>query len=85
VENDIDKSSSSAWPQQVGIHRVAWNSGNGLAAAGMLASATASGICRVDWLQGRWLKGKIPYGNVANVRRESEPDDMDVDLSLSDE
>lgn len=57
---------------------MSWNQGNGLAAAGMLASGSAAGLCRVDLLNGRWLKGKIPYGTVAEIRREGS-DDMDVD------
>lgn len=60
-----------------------WNNGNGPAAACLLASGTAAGLCRVDWLQGRWMKGKIPYGNIANVRKEVDVNDMDVDGSLS--
>jgi transcription factor C subunit 6 len=64
---------------------VKWNSGNGFAGARLLASGTASGICRIDWLEGRWMKGKIPYGSIANVRREMDTvDDMDVDMSMSD-
>lgn len=31
------------------------------------------------------MKGKIPYGSIANVRREMDTvDDMDVDMSMSD-
>jgi transcription factor C subunit 6 len=62
---------------------VTWNSGNGLAASGLLASATASGLCRIDLLEGRWMKGKIPYTGVANIRRESDVA-MDVDADSED-
>jgi transcription factor C subunit 6 len=82
--SETEKTTSGAWPWQIGIHRVVWNGGNGLGAAGMLASATASGICRVDWLQGRWLKGRIPYGSVPKIRGELNTDGMDVDDSSSE-
>ena len=64
--------SIGSWPRQVGIQRVVWNEGNGLASAGMLASATASGLCRIDFLEGRWMKGKIPRNSIENIRGEDE-------------
>lgn len=64
-----------AWPPEVGIHRATWNSGNGLANACWLASATASGLCRVDWLTGRWIQGRMPYYSVEGIRNEVEADD----------
>ncbi|KAJ3995652.1 hypothetical protein F5050DRAFT_1573164 [Lentinula boryana] len=75
---------TGVWPREVGVQRVVWNNGNGLAAAGMLASATGSGLCRVDVLSGRWLKEKgvkMPYGGIENIRLEGDSvgDDMDVD------
>src|SRR5438552_2753391 len=82
---ESEKTSTGAWPPQVGIHHVVWNNGNGLGAAGIMASATGSGICRVDFLQGRWLKGKIPYGNIAKVRGELHADDMEVDNTSEEE
>jgi transcription factor C subunit 6 len=51
----------------------------------MLASATASGICRVDWLQGRWLKGRVPYGSVPKIRGELDTDEIEVADSSSEE
>jgi transcription factor C subunit 6 len=51
----------------------------------MLASATASGICRVDWLQGRWLKGRVPYRSVPKMRGELDTDEMEVEDSLYEE
>jgi transcription factor C subunit 6 len=71
-------SSTGAWPTQVGVHRVSWNSGNGFSAAGLLGSGTASGLGRVDWLEGRWLMGRVPYVSIANMRKE-------VELEVSDE
>lgn len=38
----------------------------------MLGSGTASGLCRIDWLEGRWLKGNVPYGSVEAIRGELE-------------
>jgi transcription factor C subunit 6 len=75
---------TGVWPRQVGVHRVTWNCTNGLAAAGLLASATASGLCRVDELWGRWMKDKVPYLGVEHIRVEMEDADaMDVDSDES--
>ncbi|TCD70271.1 hypothetical protein EIP91_004172 [Steccherinum ochraceum] len=63
---------TGAWSPEVGVQRVVWNDGNGLAAAPLLASATGSGLCRVDWLMGRWYKDRIPYSNVETIRQEVE-------------
>ncbi|TFK46673.1 hypothetical protein OE88DRAFT_1648431 [Heliocybe sulcata] len=70
---------TGAWPAEVGVHRTAWNSGNGLANAPLLASATASGLCRVDWLLGRWMKDKVPYGGVDAMRATAEMDSEEED------
>jgi transcription factor C subunit 6 len=76
---------TGAWPSEVGVHRVTWNSSNGLAAAGLLASATASGLCRVDELWGRWMKGKVPYAGIEHIRMElaEDADAMEVDSDES--
>lgn len=65
------------------MHKVTWNNGNGLSGCGLLASATASGLCRVDNLWGRWMKDKVPYGGIQHIRREELEDDMDVDSEES--
>lgn len=70
--------STGVWPSEVGVHRVAWNTGNGLGGAPLLASTTGSGLCRVDWLLGRWIRNKVPYVNVPNMRKEVD-DIMDED------
>lgn len=73
-------STTGVWPPLIGVHRVVWNSGNGLSGASLLGSATASGLCRVDWLEGRWLKGNVPYRSIEAIRIEEEgADDMDED------
>ncbi|KAG6370153.1 hypothetical protein JVT61DRAFT_12374 [Boletus reticuloceps] len=63
---------TGVWPPEIGIHRVAWNNGNGLGGAPLLASATASGLCRVNWLLGRWTKDRTPYVSVPKMRKEVE-------------
>ena len=63
-------SATGAWPHQVGVHRVVWNNGNGLEASALVAAGTASGLCRVEWVWGRWVRGKIPYGSVGAMRME---------------
>lgn len=37
-------------------------------------------------LWGRWIKGKVPYGGIEQIRRESDGDGdaMDVDSEASD-
>ena len=62
--------SAGAWPPEVSVTRVAWNNGCGLARAPLLASATASGLCRVDWLLGHFQDDRIPYGGVQQIRFE---------------
>ncbi|KAF9473862.1 hypothetical protein BDN70DRAFT_885457 [Pholiota conissans] len=75
---------TGAWPREVGVHRVVWNNGNGLASAALMAAGTASGLCRIEMLAGRWLKDKIPYGGVEGIRME-DVDAMEVDSDLSEE
>lgn len=80
----IHPSSTGAWPREVGVHCVVWNTGNGLASSGLLASGTASGLCRVDVLWGRWSKEKIPYGGVENIRME-DGNAMEIDSEEEEE
>ncbi|WWC94831.1 hypothetical protein V866_001681 [Kwoniella sp. B9012] len=51
---------TAAWRPEVGIHKVTWNDGCGLARAGWLASGGASGLGRVEWIEGRWRGGRAP-------------------------
>jgi hypothetical protein len=44
-----------------------------LRSAPWLASGTASGLVRIDWLQGRWFRGAIPYTSISNIRFEGQP------------
>jgi transcription factor C subunit 6 len=68
-----------AWHPSVGVHRVAWHSGAGLGSAGLLASATGSGLCRVDFLGGRWFRDRVPYERVEAMRLEEDAMDVDVE------
>ncbi|KAI0080527.1 hypothetical protein K474DRAFT_202496 [Panus rudis PR-1116 ss-1] len=75
-------SGTSSWPSEVGVHRVVWNSVGGLSGCPLLVSATASGLCRVDWLLGRWMRDRIPYNGVEGMRQEGGarvPMDLDDD------
>ncbi|KAJ3559407.1 hypothetical protein NM688_g374 [Phlebia brevispora] len=73
--------SSGAWPPEIGVQRVVWNNGNGLANASRLASATGCGLCRVDWLTGKWLKERMPYYGIEGIRNEVDADDYMEDDS----
>ncbi|KAK7051012.1 hypothetical protein VNI00_005124 [Paramarasmius palmivorus] len=75
--NGNGQAHTGAWPREVGIHVVRWNSSNGPANAGLLASGTASGLCRVDWIWGRWMKGRIPYHGIPSIRGEEEGSSTD--------
>ncbi|KAG6848141.1 hypothetical protein H0H93_003035 [Arthromyces matolae] len=69
---------TGAWPRDVGVQRVTWNSCNGLAACALLA------LRRVDELWGRWIKGKVPYGGIENICSEVDDDMMHVDVVSDD-
>ncbi|KAG8967024.1 hypothetical protein FRC03_010871 [Tulasnella sp. 419] len=62
---------SGAWPPEVGVHCVAWNTSNGLTKCQLLASGTASGLCRIDNLWGRFRKDHVPYGGIEVLRGET--------------
>ncbi|KAJ7264024.1 hypothetical protein B0H12DRAFT_1102556 [Mycena haematopus] len=82
----VAPTSTGTWPEQIGVQRVVWNCGNGLAASSLLASSTASGLCRVDVVWGRWLNDKVPYMSIPAMRMEIEGTDddaMDVDSNDS--
>jgi transcription factor C subunit 6 len=68
---------SGAWHASVGVQHVAWHSWAGLTAVGLLASATGSGLCRVDFLEGRWFWDRVLYEWVEAMWLEE--DAMDVD------
>ncbi|KZO98669.1 hypothetical protein CALVIDRAFT_30913 [Calocera viscosa TUFC12733] len=70
--------STGAWSPQVGIHRVAWCNGSGLARSFMLASGGASGLVRIDWVSGTWIKGNMPYRKIEVLRGEVHGVDDDI-------
>jgi transcription factor C subunit 6 len=74
---------TGAWSPEVGIHCVTWNSGNGISNAHLLASATGSGLCRVDWLSGRWFRDRVPYYDIERMR--GELGDMEIDEEEDEE
>jgi len=53
---------SGDWPVEVGVHKICWNNNNGLGRANWIASGTASGLCRIDIVRGRFLGGRVPAG-----------------------
>lgn len=55
-----DHSKIGAWSPQVGIHRCTWNNAGGLGQAGWMASGGASGLGRVEWVQGVWRGAAAP-------------------------
>ena len=59
------------------MQRVGWHSGAGLAAGGLRASATGSGLCRVDFLEGRWFRDRFPYERVEAIRLEEDVMSLD--------
>lgn len=58
-KGDRLKKASPSWPPQISITSLAWNNGNGIGRAGMIASASASGLCRIDYMQGYKEEGKL--------------------------
>ena len=65
---------SGGWLPNVSVTRVVWNEGGGISQSAFLASATASGLCRVDWLLGRFVQDFVPYQGIENIRKEAETD-----------
>ncbi|WWC64454.1 uncharacterized protein I303_107064 [Kwoniella dejecticola CBS 10117] len=51
---------TAAWRPEVGIHKAVWNDACGLGKAGWVASGGASGLGRVEWIEGRWRGGRPP-------------------------
>lgn len=70
-------SSTGAWSSEIGVTKVAWNSGGGIARSPWLLSATASGLCRLDWLLGRFAQDRFPYSDIQRLRGEIEVGEVD--------
>jgi transcription factor C subunit 6 len=75
---------SGLWPSNVAVTTVRWNSCCGLGYAPFLLSGTASGIVRIDFLEGAWIRSAIPYGSIEKIRGEGEEDTGDESMSQSD-
>ncbi|KAG8947219.1 hypothetical protein FRC04_010942 [Tulasnella sp. 424] len=75
-ETEGKGSSSSTWPPEIGVLCTSWNP-NGLTKCQLLASATASGLCRIDDL---WSSAKGDKGAVAGKGKEKDQgEEMEVD------
>ncbi|KAG9034900.1 hypothetical protein FRB95_012457 [Tulasnella sp. JGI-2019a] len=61
---------TAGWPPEVSVHVVAWNTGNGLTKARLLASGMASGLVRVEELRG-WVRD----GVLSEAEDAAEADD----------
>ena len=66
---------TGAWPPEVSVTKTRWNNGSGLARASLLASSTASGLCRIDWLPGRFQNKRVPFGSVDFIRQSIDIDE----------
>ncbi len=60
VPNDPSVSKTANWSPPVGIHRVSWHNGGGIGRAGLLASGTASGLGRIDFVKGMFAHAANP-------------------------
>jgi hypothetical protein len=67
---DSTNAASGAWSPEVAVTCTRWNEGCGIGQAPLLASATASGLCRVDWLGGRFHGDRVPFGSIEAIRGE---------------
>lgn len=76
------QANSGVWAPEVGVQRATWNNGNGLGNCQLLLSGTASGLCRIDWVTGRWFKDRgLGPGGIGTLRGEV---DGDVDVDMDD-
>jgi transcription factor C subunit 6 len=67
-----NRDGGGAWPYEVGVHRAAWNSGSGIQSSPLLASGMFCGLCRIDWLPGRFYGDRVPYNDVETLRGERD-------------
>ncbi|KAF9651500.1 hypothetical protein BDM02DRAFT_3091246 [Thelephora ganbajun] len=80
-ETTSAQTNPGAWAPEVSVQRVVWNNGNGLGNCQLLVSGTASGLCRIDWVSGRWFKGRdLGLGGIETLRGEVDGGgDVDMD------
>ncbi|EJD53223.1 hypothetical protein AURDEDRAFT_180776 [Auricularia subglabra TFB-10046 SS5] len=60
---------TGSWPKEVSVTCVVWDSGGGISSAPFLAAATASGLCRIDWLLGQFYTSKYDVSSVDAIRQ----------------
>jgi hypothetical protein len=78
---------AAGWSPSIGITRIAWNSENGIGRAGILASGSGSGLCRLDFLRGHEFEKKRAqirnklYGSTLPKELEGEEIDLEEDDS----
>jgi transcription factor C subunit 6 len=76
----MDVTPSGAWPGHVAVHCVAWHPS--LRRAPLLASGTASGLARVDWVEGGWTAPMRYTGGKRSVNDEEDDEDEDNEDEL---
>ncbi|KAG8930300.1 hypothetical protein FRC01_002966 [Tulasnella sp. 417] len=78
-EAESKSSSSSTWPPEAGILCASWNP-NGLTKCQLLASATASGLCRIDNLWSLKKEQKVGPGRKGKGKeKKCQGEEMEVD------
>lgn len=50
------RENSVGWSPTVKVNKISWNSACGIGRAGLLASGTACGLGRIDFMDGRFQK-----------------------------
>ena len=78
------EANSGVWAPEVSVQRVAWNNGGGLGNCQLLLSGTASGLCRIDWVNGRWFKGRGLGPDGIGILRGEVDGDGDVNMDDGD-
>jgi transcription factor C subunit 6 len=67
-----------SWPPEASVLRLDWQTGTGLAHAGLLASGTGSGLGRVDiFNERRDAGGSDDYWAQSSVKEELDDEDME--------
>ncbi|WVO12490.1 hypothetical protein L204_100090 [Cryptococcus depauperatus] len=51
---------TATWHPETGIHCAKWHNVGGIGQAGWVASGGASGLGRVEWVEGKWKGGEAP-------------------------
>ncbi|KIO33303.1 hypothetical protein M407DRAFT_17857 [Tulasnella calospora MUT 4182] len=77
-EAESKSSSSSSWPPEAGILCASWNP-NGLTKCQLLASATASGLCRIDNLWSLGRENKRGPAGMGKGKEKGRGEEMEVD------